>query len=58
MLFFVDDWNKSLKVAIEVLRTEDLLEHVLIAKRVMITKEDWSYEIIFPVEYQGVFNQM
>jgi hypothetical protein len=42
----------------EVLKEEDLLDHVLIAKRIMTTKEDWSYEVVFPTEYEGVFNQM
>jgi hypothetical protein len=58
MLFFVDDWNKSMEAVSEVLNEENLMDHVLIAKRIMTTKEDWSYEVVFPTEYQGVFNQM
>lgn len=58
MLFFVDNWNKSMETVMEVLKEEDLLDHVLITKRIMTTKEDWSYEVVYPTEYQGVFNQM
>lgn len=58
MLFFVDDWNKSMETVTEVLKEEDLLDHVLITKRIMTTKDDWSYEVVYPTEYQGVFNQM
>ena len=58
MLFYVDDWNKSIEVVKELLKEEQLLDHVLIAKRIMTTKEDWNYEVVFPIEYQGVFNQM
>lgn len=58
MLFFVDDWNKSMEAVMEVLKEEALLDHVLITRRIMRTKEDWSYEVVYPTEYQGVFNQM
>ena len=58
MLFFIDDWDKSMGTVIEVLRKENLLDHVLIAKRIMTSAEDWSYEIVYPIEYEGVFNQM
>jgi hypothetical protein len=58
MLFFVDDWSKAMETVTEVLKEEELLDHVLIAKRIMTTKEDWSYEVVYPIEYQGIFNQM
>jgi hypothetical protein len=58
MLFFVDDWNKSMEIVMEILKEEELLDHVLITKRIMTTNEDWSYEVVYPPEYQGVFNQM
>lgn len=58
MLFFVDDWKRSTETVMEVLKEEGLLDHVLIAKRIMTTKEDWSYEVVYPTGYQGVFNQM
>lgn len=58
MLFFVDDWNPSMEIVIEVLKEEELLDHVLITKRIMTAKDDWNYEIVYPTEYQGIFNQM
>ena len=58
MLFFIDDWEKSMRTVIEILREENLLDHVLIAKRIMTSAEDWSYEIVYPIEYEGAFNQM
>jgi hypothetical protein len=58
MLFFINDWDKAAETVNEVLQEENLLDHVLIAKRIMTTKDDWNYEIVYPVEYEGVFNQM
>jgi hypothetical protein len=58
MLFFVADWNKSMETVMEILKEEALLDHVLIAKRLMMTNEDWCYEVVYPTGYQGVFNQM
>jgi hypothetical protein len=58
MLFFIDDWPKSIETVTEVLKEEDLLDHVLIAKRIMTTKEDWCYEVVHPTGYQGIFSQM
>jgi hypothetical protein len=58
MLFFINDWDKGVTTVIEVLKEENLIDHVLIAKRIMIAKDDWNYEIVYPLEYEGVFNQM
>jgi hypothetical protein len=58
MLFFIDDWTPSMEIVIEVLKEEELLDHVLITKRIMTAKDDWNYEVVYPTEYQGVFNQM
>lgn len=58
MFFFVDDWKKSTDIVMEVLKEEELLDHVLIAKRIMTTEEDWGYEVVYPTGYQGVLHQM
>jgi hypothetical protein len=58
MLFFVNDWEKSTETVMEVLKDQELLDHVLIAKRIFATEDDWSYEIVYPAEYEGIFNQM
>jgi hypothetical protein len=58
MLFFTNDWAKATEITLEILKQEDLIDHVLIAKRIVITKDDWNYEIIYPIEFTGVFNEL
>ncbi|AHM59271.1 hypothetical protein D770_05020 [Flammeovirgaceae bacterium 311] len=58
MLFFIDDWDSATEITLEVLREEALLDHVLIAKRILTAKDDWNYEIVYPLTYEGIFNQM
>jgi hypothetical protein len=58
MLFFIENWDKASETVFDVLRKEDLIDHVLIAKRIMTAKDDWNYEIVYPQAYEGTFNQM
>lgn len=58
MLFFINDWDKATVAVFEILNKEKLIDHVLIAKRIMTTKDDWNYEIVYPLDYEGVFNHM
>ncbi|MBL0740748.1 hypothetical protein [Chryseolinea lacunae] len=58
MLFEVDNWDNANQMAMKILKDEDLLDHVLIAKRVLISSDDWQYEIVYPVEFEGVFNDL
>ncbi|WP_157491440.1 hypothetical protein [Flammeovirga sp. SJP92] len=58
MLFFIDNWEQAIKTVKNELANEDLLDHVLITKRLNTAPDDWTYEVVFPVEYEGVFNQM
>lgn len=58
MLFYISDWNNATKAVLKVLKDEDLLDHVLIAKRIMTAEDDWNYEVVYPIGYEGVFNQM
>lgn len=58
MLFFIDDWELAIETVIEELEKEKLLDHVLIARRHNTDVDDWIYEVVFPVEFEGVFNQM
>ncbi len=58
MLFEVKDWNKSIMLVMESLNNEGLLEKCLIMKRLNIARDDWNYEIVFPIDYNGIFNQM
>lgn len=58
MLFYITDWRKANEVVMEVLKQENLLDHVLIAKQIGITDTDWSYEVVYPLEYEGPFSTM
>jgi hypothetical protein len=58
MLFFIDDWDNASETVTEILREENLIDHVLIAKRINTKTDDWNYEIVYPLEYEGIFNQM
>ncbi|SHH25017.1 hypothetical protein SAMN04488109_3365 [Chryseolinea serpens] len=58
MLFFINDWDSATELVLEVLNEEGLLDHVLVTKRIMTGEEDWNYEIVYPVEFEGVFNSM
>ena len=58
MLFHVNDWNRATELVLEILKEEELIDHVLVTKMIMISEEEWNYEIIYPVEYQGIFNSM
>jgi len=37
---------------------KNLINEILIAKRLNFSDEDWNYEIVFPIDYNGTFNQM
>ncbi|KAB1158822.1 hypothetical protein F7018_06870 [Tenacibaculum aiptasiae] len=58
MLFEVTEWEKSIPMIINILNQENLLKNSLITKRLNTAKDDWNYEIIYPIDYDGVFNQM
>jgi len=58
MLFFINDWDNATVAVIQILNKEKLIDHILIAKRIMTTKDDWNYEIVFPLDYEGEFNDM
>ncbi len=58
MLFFVDNWDNANEEVMKLLKEEDLVDHVLIAKRIMASADDWNYEVVYPTDYEGVFNQM
>jgi hypothetical protein len=58
MLFDVNNWNKSFEIIMKVLSNENLLEKSLILKRLNTAEDDWNYEIIYPIDFNGIFNQM
>ncbi len=58
MLFEVTEWKKSIPIIMNILNQDGLLRNSLITKRLNTAKDDWNYEIIYPIDYDGVFNQM
>jgi len=58
MLFYVKDWETAIPVVVEVLKEEKLIDHILMARRIKTTPGEWHYEVIYPLEYEGVFNNM
>ena len=58
MLYTVTDIDKSLQIILEVLQQNELDKNVLIGRRVLLDKDDWFYEVIYPTKYSGDFNTM
>ncbi len=58
MLFNVTEWKKSIPIIMNILNREGLLKNSLIMKRLNTAGDDWNNEIIYPIEYDGIFNQM
>lgn len=58
MLFEVTDWDKAIHLTMEILENEGVLDKSLITKRLNLAEDDWNYEIIYPIDYNGVFYQM
>lgn len=58
ILYTIVDIDKSLQVVLRVLHDNDLEKQVLIGRRVLVSKEDWFYEVIYPANYSGQFNTM
>ena len=58
MLFKVTEWKKSIQLIMDILNQENLLDKSLIMKRLNTAEDDWNYEIIYPIDYDGIFNQM
>lgn len=58
MLFEVTEWKKSIPIIMNILNQDGLLRNTLLMKRLNTAKDDWNYEIIYPIDYDGVFNQM
>ncbi|MGX9987513.1 hypothetical protein [Soonwooa purpurea] len=58
MLYTVTDIDKSMQIILDVLQQNKLDKNVSIGRRVMIDKDDWFYEVIYPTNYSGDFNTM
>ncbi len=58
ILYIVTNTDKSLKIILDVLQQNKLDKNVLIGRRVLISEDDWFYEVIYPTKYSGDFNTM
>jgi hypothetical protein len=58
MLFYIENWDRALETVFDVLKKVNLIDHVLIAKRIMTAKDDWNYEVVYPQAFEGIFNYM
>ncbi len=58
MLFETDDWATAFQLIMERLNEAGLASDCLVAKRVYTADEDWSYDVVYPVAYAGVFDDM
>ncbi len=56
MLYTVTDIDKSLQIILEVLQQNKLDKNVLIGRRVLVDKDEWFYEVVYPTKYSGDFN--
>ncbi len=51
----VNDRDRSLAIIIEVLKEENALQHCIIGKRIYIEADDYLFEIIYPIDFEGQF---
>ena len=58
MLFETDDWATAFQLIIERLNEAGLASNCLIAKRIYTSEDNWAYDLVYPVAYEGVFNEM
>ncbi|HEX2628122.1 MAG TPA: hypothetical protein VHM26_03900 [Chitinophagaceae bacterium] len=56
MLFDVTDWEKGMDIIMKVLKEQKLETKTVIARRLIISDEDWFYEVIYPQQFTGYFN--
>lgn len=58
ILFTVSNIDSALLTILQVLKQYNLDKRVLVGRRVLISNEDWFYEVIYPTNYTGNFNTM
>jgi hypothetical protein len=58
ILFNVTNIDSALQAILQVLKQNSLDQKVLIGRRVLISNEDWFYEVLYPTKYSGDFNTM
>jgi hypothetical protein len=58
ILYQVSNIDKSIQIILNVLQKNGVEKNVIIGRRVLIDKDDWFYEVIYPTKYTGDFNTM
>jgi hypothetical protein len=58
MLCSYKDELVAMNAILKVLCENNLENHTLISKRISIAKDDWIYEVVYPYNYTGEFDEM
>ena len=58
LLYNIWDEKKGVDVIMEVINSNQLAEQTIIAKRIYKTEQDWDYQIIYPKNFNGIFNSL
>jgi hypothetical protein len=58
MLFEVTNIDNAIPIIPDVLSKEGLHKKALIGRRLNTAKEDWFYEVIYPLNFSGQFLTM
>lgn len=58
MLFQVNDFEKSLKIALDVLESNGIRGETVVARRVLDSDGNWTYRIVFPNSNLRKFNKL
>ncbi len=58
MLFSCSNFNEAQRRIITVLRAHKLEKNAVIARQITTKKDDWTYEVLYPIGYSGTFNSM
>jgi len=58
MLFEVNDINKSVSIILSALKTSGFNKNIRIGRSIGFDAENWFYEVIYPINFNGRFNTM
>jgi len=58
ILFEVSDVNAALPVVLQALARHKAQSRVRIARQLLTAPDDWRYEVIYPVAFNGTFNSL
>ncbi|MBO0359306.1 hypothetical protein J0X19_15190 [Hymenobacter sp. BT186] len=58
MLFSTTNTTQAQHIIVAVLRAYHIGQKTVIARRIMNAPNDWTYEVLYPIAYSGLFNSM